>query len=86
MTAALVAGRNVDIEQMNIDLYGRIVGLVEVNGQSFNNLIVQNGFASRVRPMLHRSNVDCSGGCSDSQSELAFREKSEFYFGQTLFV
>ena len=86
LTAALVAGRNVDIEQMNIDLYGRIVGLVEVNGQSFNNLIVQNGFASRVRPMLHRSNVDCSGGCSDSQSELAFREKSEFYFGQTLFV
>ena len=45
LTAALVAGRNVDIEQMDIDRYGRIVGLVEVNGQSLNNLIVQNGFA-----------------------------------------
>ena len=45
LTAALVAGRSVDIEQMDTDRYGRIVGLVEVNGQSLNNLIVQNGFA-----------------------------------------
>lgn len=40
LTAALVAGRSVDIEQMDTDRYGRIVGLVEVNGQSLNNLIV----------------------------------------------
>lgn len=45
LTAALVAGRSVDIEQMDTDRYGRIVGLVEVNGQSLNRLIVQNGFA-----------------------------------------
>ena len=41
----MVAGRSVDIEQMDIDRYGRIVGLVEVNGQGLKNLIVQNGFA-----------------------------------------
>ena len=43
LTAALVAGRKVDVEQKDVDRYGRIVGLVEVNGQSLNELIIQNG-------------------------------------------
>ena len=45
LTAALVAGRKVDVEQKDVDRYGRIVGLVEVNGQSLNELIIQNGYA-----------------------------------------
>ena len=45
LTAALVAGRQVDVEQKDVDRYGRIVGLVEVNGQSLNELIIQNGYA-----------------------------------------
>jgi endonuclease YncB( thermonuclease family) len=33
LTTALVAGRNVEVEQKDIDRYGRIVGLVTIDGQ-----------------------------------------------------
>jgi len=36
LTAAMVAGRNVDVEQKDMDRYGRIVALVKVDGQSLN--------------------------------------------------
>lgn len=45
LTIALVSGRNVDVEQKDIDRYGRVVGLVKVDGQSLSELIVQNGYA-----------------------------------------
>lgn len=45
LTAALVAGRNVDVEQKGIDKYKRIVGLVKVDGQYLSELIIQNGYA-----------------------------------------
>lgn len=45
LTSALVAGRNVDVEQKDIDRYGRVVGLVKVDGQSLSELIIQNGYA-----------------------------------------
>lgn len=45
LMSALVAGRNVEIEQKGIDQYKRIVGLVKADGQSLNELIVQNGYA-----------------------------------------
>lgn len=45
LTAALVAGRNVDIKQKDTDQYKRIVGLVKVDGQNLSELIVQNGYA-----------------------------------------
>lgn len=45
LTTALVAGRNVDVEQKDIDRYGRVVGQVKVDGQSLSDLIVQNGYA-----------------------------------------
>jgi len=45
LTAGLVAGRNVEVEQKDIDRYGRVVGLVKVDNQSLNELIIQNGFA-----------------------------------------
>jgi endonuclease YncB( thermonuclease family) len=45
LTTALVAGRNVDVEQKDIDQYGRVVGLVKVDDQSLSELIVQNGYA-----------------------------------------
>ena len=45
VTSALVAGRKVEVEQKDTDRYGRVVGLVEVNGQSLNELIIQNGYA-----------------------------------------
>ena len=45
LTTALVAGRNVDVEQKDIDQYGRVVGFVKVDGQSLSELIVQNGYA-----------------------------------------
>ena len=45
LTSALVAGRNVEIEQKDTDQYGRVVGLVNVDGQSLNELIIQNGYA-----------------------------------------
>lgn len=43
LTAALVAGRNVEVEQRDIDRYGRVVGLVKVDGQNLSELIIQNG-------------------------------------------
>jgi len=45
LTSALVAGRNVEVEQKDVDQHGRVVGLVKVDGQSLNELIIQNGYA-----------------------------------------
>ena len=45
LTGALIAGRNVDVETKTVDRYGRTVGMVTVDGQSLNELIVQNGYA-----------------------------------------
>jgi len=45
LTSSLVAGRNVEVQQKDVDRYGRIVGLVTVDGQSLNALIIQNGYA-----------------------------------------
>lgn len=45
ITSTLIAGRQVDIETKAGDRYGRTVGLVTVDGQSLNELIVQNGYA-----------------------------------------
>lgn len=45
LTAALVAGRNVDVEQKDTDQYGRMAALVKVDGQNLNELIIQNGYA-----------------------------------------
>lgn len=45
ITGALIAGRNVDVETKTVDRYGRTVGLVTVDGQSLNELIIQNGYA-----------------------------------------
>jgi len=45
LTSALIAGRNIDVKTVTVDQYGRTVGLVTVDGQSLNELIVQNGYA-----------------------------------------
>ena len=45
LTIALIAGRNVEVKTVTADRYGRTVGLVSVDGQSLNQLIVQNGYA-----------------------------------------
>lgn len=45
LTASMVAGRSVDIEEKATDRYGRTVGLVSINGDSLNEAIVRNGFA-----------------------------------------
>lgn len=45
LTIALVSGRNVVVEQKDIDRYGRVVGMVKVDGQNLSELIVQNGYA-----------------------------------------
>lgn len=45
LTTALVAGRNIEIEERTVDSYGRVVGLVKVDDLLLNALIVENGFA-----------------------------------------
>ncbi len=45
LTSSLIAGRIVEVEQKDVDRYGRVVGLVKVDGQSLNELIIQNGYA-----------------------------------------
>ena len=43
--SALVAGKQVEVMTKNTDRYGRTVGLVSVDGQSLNELMVTNGYA-----------------------------------------
>lgn len=45
LTASMVAGRTVDIQEKDVDRYGRIVGLVSIDGANLNESIVRNGFA-----------------------------------------
>ena len=45
LTSTLVAGRNIEVQQKDRDRYGRTVGLVSVDGQSLNELIIKNGYA-----------------------------------------
>jgi len=45
LTSTLISGRDIDIHTVTADRYGRTVGLVTVDGQSLNELIVQNGYA-----------------------------------------
>jgi len=45
LTSTLVAGRSVEVEQKDVDRYGRVVGLVRVDGAVLNEAIIQNGFA-----------------------------------------
>ncbi len=45
LTSSLVAGRNVEVQQKDVDRYGRIVGLVTIDGRNLNELIVRNGYA-----------------------------------------
>lgn len=45
LTSALVAGRKIEVQQKDVDSYGRTVGLVFVDGNNLNELIVKNGSA-----------------------------------------
>ena len=45
LTGSLVAGKIVEVQQKDIDRYGRIVGLVSVDGDSLSELIINNGYA-----------------------------------------
>jgi endonuclease YncB( thermonuclease family) len=45
LTSALVAGRKIEVQQKDIDSYGRTVALVFVDGNNLNELIVKNGSA-----------------------------------------
>ena len=67
----MVAGRNVEVEQKDVDRYGRVVGLVKVDGQNLNELIIQNGFAWVYRQYCKE------GFCSDwiKSEEVARKQK-----------
>ena len=72
LTAALVAGRKVDVEQKDVDRYGRIVGLVTVDGQILNELVIQNGYAWVYRQHCQEK------FCSDwFRSESAARQEKK---------
>ena len=45
INGALIAGKNVDVETKKKDHYGRTVGLVTIDGQSLNELTIQNGYS-----------------------------------------
>ncbi|WP_306546007.1 thermonuclease family protein [Desulfobulbus sp.] len=72
LTSSLILGRNVDVEQKDIDRYGRIVGLVKIDGQGLNELIIQNGYAW-VYQQYCKENF-----CSEwNQSEAAARKQKK---------
>nr|WP_321466405.1 thermonuclease family protein [uncultured Desulfobulbus sp.] len=45
ITGSLITGRQVDVQTITADQYGRTVALVSVDGQSLNELIIRNGYA-----------------------------------------
>lgn len=45
LTTALVAGRIIEVKPMPPDRSGQGAGLVQVDGQSLNELLIQNGYA-----------------------------------------
>ena len=45
LTNSLVRGRTIEVKPQTVDRYGRTVALVYVDGQSLNELLIQNGFA-----------------------------------------
>lgn len=53
-TASMVAGQMVDVEPVDQDRYGRIVGLVTVAGRSLNGELVKNGLAWVYRQYCKR--------------------------------
>jgi len=57
LTSALVSGRDVQVEQKDVDRYGRVVGLVKVDGQNLNELIIQNGYAWVYRQYCRSGSV-----------------------------
>jgi len=44
-TSDMVFGKVVDVEAIDIDRYGRTVGMVSINGQSLNEELVRAGYA-----------------------------------------
>jgi micrococcal nuclease len=44
-TASIVTGKNVEIEAVTTDRYGRTVGIVNVNGNSLSEEIMKSGYA-----------------------------------------
>lgn len=57
-TASIVAGKEVIIEPVDTDRYGRTVGLVSVNGSNLNEQIVTNGYGWVYRKYCHRAFCD----------------------------
>jgi len=45
VAASMVAGRTVEVKEMDTDRYDRTVGLVTVDGQALNEALVANGYA-----------------------------------------
>jgi len=79
LTSSLVSGRNVDVEQKDVDRYGRIVGLVKIDGQGLNELIIQNGYAWVYQQYCKES------FCSEwNQSEAAACKQKKKGSGWTL--
>lgn len=80
LTTALVAGRTVDVEEKATDRYGRTVVLVKVDGQSLNELIIQNGYAWVYRHYCKER------FCSDwiNSEEMAKKQRRGMWAGSTV--
>ena len=54
-TLAMVAGKSVEVEDMDIDKYGRTVGLVSLGSTSLNEELIKNGYAWVYRKYCRHS-------------------------------
>lgn len=70
-TVSMVAGKIVNIEQVDKDRYGRTVGFVTVAGQSLNEELVKNGFAWVYRQYCRRG--ECSAWLAEESQARAAR-------------
>jgi len=71
LTASMVAGKVVDVEPVDLDRYGRTVGIVTVAGRSLNEELLKSGFAWVYRQYCHRG--ECSAWIMEESQARAAR-------------
>jgi len=69
---AMVTGKNIDIEPVDIDRYGRTVGIVRADGAVINGAMVKNGYAWVYEQYCRRSE------CRDWKAEQGQAMKAQW--------
>jgi endonuclease YncB( thermonuclease family) len=55
---SLVNNKEIKLTQKGVDKYGRVIGIIHINGQNVNELLIKNGFAWVYKKYYNRSRVN----------------------------